>query len=252
VHRRVIVASALSIGILAAVLPVQAQSSFTVDPLLISLSAQNPSAVLSITNPTDRPMRFEIKGFKWDQPGTAGAMQLTPSSDIVIFPPLITIKPRMTQRIRLGTTAAFGPLEKNYRIMIEELPGDGAPAARTQVMIRTRVGLPVFLQSTTPTSSATIDQVRVANRTVTINFTNTGSTHVLLDEVVVRGMTAADEMIFEGSLQGWYVLAGKSRSWEYPLKPAQCRTTKVVEIEVFVNDALLTARATVPVGACIP
>lgn len=68
----------------------------------------------------------------------------------------------------------------------------------------------------------------------------------------VRGMAATDQMTFEESLQGWYVLAGKSRVWTYTLKPAQCKTTKFIEVDVLVNDALMTARADVPASACVP
>jgi fimbrial chaperone protein len=229
-----------------------AQASFSVDPLLIELNGQTNSAVLSITNPTAKELRFEIKAFVWDQTPPDGTMQLTATQDVVIFPPLVSIKPRMTQRVRVGTTVASGAIEKSYRIMVEELPtGDVKPVAN-QVAIRTRIGIPVFIEPTKAVRSGSIGNVAIKNRTVSVTLTNTGSKHVMVDEVVIRGMVATDEQSFEQSMQGWYVLAGKSRTWQYTFKPSQCRTTKFIEIEAFGHDKVLKNRVDVPAGACNP
>src|SRR5436190_489103 len=95
---------------------VRAQSTFSVDPLLIRLGADANNAVLTITNPTTHEIRFEIKGFAWDQAPPDGVMQLTPTNELVIFPPLVMLKARTTQRVRVGTTVAPGGVEKAYRL----------------------------------------------------------------------------------------------------------------------------------------
>ena len=240
-------------GILAAtVATATAQSSFSVDPLLVKLSPQASNAVITITNPTSKEIRFEIKAYSWDQSPPNGAMQLKPTTDLVIFPPLVTLRPRMTQRVRIGTTAAQGPIEKAYRLLIEELPSATVATTTNQVAVRTRIGIPVFLEPSKSTLSGRIDSVKVDKRLVSIALTNTGSTHAMVDSIVVRGMSGPDQPVFEDSIQGWYVLAGKSRIWEYTFKQAQCRTSKFVEIEVYAHDKVLTSRADVPAGACTP
>src|SRR5438045_3298200 len=101
-HARVAVAAACTIAATASF--IAAQSSFTVDPLLIRLNPQANNAVLTITNPTAKEIRFEIKAFAWDQAPPAGTMLLTATTDLVVFPPLVTLRPHMTQRVRIGTT----------------------------------------------------------------------------------------------------------------------------------------------------
>jgi fimbrial chaperone protein len=225
-----------------------AQASFSVDPLLIELDGQSNSAVLSITNPTAKEIRFEIKAFAWDQTPPDGTMLLTPTQEVVIFPPLVAIKPRMTQRVRVGAIAAPGGVEKSYRILVEELPtGDALPVA-----IRTRIGIPVFIAPTKVVRSSSIADVSIKNRTVSVTLSNTGSKHVMVDEVVIRGMVATDEQSFEQSMQGWYVLAGKSRTWQYTFKPTQCRASKFIEIEAYGHDRVLKNRIDLPAGACNP
>lgn len=229
-----------------------AQASFSVDPLLIELGGQNASAVLTITNPTAKEIRFEIKAYAWDQAPPQGAMLLTDTREVVIFPPLVSIKPRMTQRVRVGTTAAQGSVEKSYRIMVEELPTGDAPAVANQVAVRTRIGIPVFIAPVKSVRSGNVGGVAVKNRTVSVTLVNTGTIHAMVDDVIIRGMAAPDEMTFEQSIEGWYVLAGKSRTWEYTFPPTQCRPSKFIEIEVFAHDKTLKNKIDVPAGACNP
>jgi fimbrial chaperone protein len=243
---------AVLIVIAAGSVPAAAQSSFSVDPLRVNLSAENRSAVVSITNPSARELRFEIKAFTWDQAPPADDMQLAPTQEIVAFPPLVTIKPRTTQRVRIGTTATAGAMEKSYRLMVEELPDVTTSVAANQVNVRARVGIPVFLAPTKTALSGRLDSVVIKGRTVSVTLTNTGTVHAMVDNVVIRGMAGTEEMIFEEALQGWYVLPGKTRVWTYTMQPALCRRATAVEVEVFAHDKELKRRADVPAGACTP
>jgi fimbrial chaperone protein len=251
-HNRLVRTIAAAWTITAAAGAEAQNTTFSIDPLLIRLDGQTRNAVMTITNTSPREIRFEIKAFLWTQSPADSGMSLTPSTDLAIFPPLITLKPRMTQRVRIGTTAAQGAIEKAYRIMVEELPGNIAPAAANQVQVRTRIGVPVFIAPTKSTLSGRIDAVIIAKRSVSIPLVNTGTTHAMVDSVVVRGLSAPDEVVFENSLQGWYVLAGQSRTWTYRLNTAQCRQVKQLEIEVYAHDQMMTSRADVPAGACNP
>lgn len=225
---------------------------FSIDPLLIRLDAQNRNAVVTITNTSTKELRFEIKAFTWEQVPPDGAMKLTPTSDVAVFPPLVTLKPKSIQRVRVGTTVATGAVEKAYRIMVEELPSGAAPVAANQVAVRTRIGVPVFLAPTAPATSGRIDPPTIAKRALRIPLTNTGTTHAMVDSVVVRGMSAPDQVVFEDSMRGWYVLAGQTRTWQYDLKAAQCNAVKFVEIEVYAHERQLTSRLDVPAAACTP
>ena len=65
-----------------------------------------------------------------------------------------------------------------------------------------------------------------------------------------RGMAAPDQPVFEEAL-GWYVLAGKTRTWTYTIQPAQCRLVKFLEIEASAHDKQLTQRVDLAAGACV-
>ena len=226
------------------------QATFSIDPLLVQLDADNRNAVMTITNTSGRELRFEIKAHSWDQT-PAAAMQLTPTTDLVVFPPLVTLKPKSTQRVRIGTDVPQGAVEKSYRLMIEELPNTATPATGTKVAVRTRVGVPVFLAPTKSVRSGRMDPVTVTKGVVTVPLTNTGTIHAMVDEVSVRGMAAPDTPVFEEPLKGWYVLAGKTRTWTYTIQAAQCRQVKFLEVEATAHDKVLTQRVDLPAGACV-
>ncbi len=113
-----------------------------------------------------------------------------------------------------------------------------------------RIGVPVFLAPTKSVRSGRMETATVIKGVVSIPLTNTGSIHAMVDEVSVRGMAAPDQPVFEEALKGWYVLAGKTRTWTYTIQPAQCRLVKFLEIEASAHDKQLTQRVDLAAGAC--
>ena len=53
--------------------------------------------------------------------------------------------------------------------------------------LRTKVGIPVFVQPTKPSRSETIDGVSVENGKVLVRVRNTGNLHLLVDTISVKG-----------------------------------------------------------------
>ena len=98
-----------------------AAATFTVNPTQVFLNRTTRSALVTIKNETDKPVRFQLTMMAWTQdPG--GQMQLAPTSDVVFFPSLLTLNGREERRVRVGAEVPAGPVEKTYRLFIEELP----------------------------------------------------------------------------------------------------------------------------------
>jgi fimbrial chaperone protein len=249
-HVAYALSTTLALVIYAVATTAGSQTTFSIDPLMIELDASTRNAVMTITNASAKELRFEIKAFGWDQPRPNAVIQLAPTTDLVVFPELVTLKPKSSQRIRVGTDVPQGIIEKSYRLMIEELPAPTAPAEGTKVAVRTRIGVPVFLAPMKSVRSGRMEPVTVTKGVVSIPLTNTGSIHAMVDEVSVRGMAAPDQPVFEEALKGWYVLAGKTRTWTYTIQPAQCRLVKFLEIEASAHDKQLAQRVDLAAGAC--
>lgn len=208
-------------------------SSFKITPVKILLSRRAPTALLTLKNESDRRLRFQATVFIWSQT-PEGMMELSPTRDVVFFPPLLTVEPGTTRKVRLGAAAEFGTLEKSYRIFFEELPElepAGEPA-KSQLKIRTRMGIPIFLQPGETESGSRVEGAAASAGVLRFSVRNTGNVHVNLWGVRVNGLDAAGNPLFEREADGWYVLAGGSRDYAIELSNDGCE-----EIARFVIEA---------------
>lgn len=241
--------------VLTALLPAIAYgASFTVSPIQVYLSAKQTSTIVTVRNDSDESMRFQLTAMKWDQSET-GEMQLTPTTDVVFFPRLLTI-PRGDQRnVRVGIVVPFGETEKTYRLFIEELPpaSDAAGGAQNSVRMRTRMGIPIFAMPTTGRAGAAITDLRVENGRVVLRLENRGTSHVIPETIRVTGRTREGAAAFEKTISSWYVLAGRSQRFEVALTDRECRGAASVTSDVQIGESTsLTQTAPMTAASCTP
>src|SRR6266550_8294694 len=122
-----------------------AASAFKVTPVRVTFSGPS-STLLTLKNESDQPLRFQISSFVWSQ-DPKGAMQLTPTEDIVFFPALLSLNPAEERKVRVAATVAATDVEKTYRIFFEELPPLDTKNEKSgaQVRILTKMGIPIFV-----------------------------------------------------------------------------------------------------------
>jgi fimbrial chaperone protein len=224
-------------------------SNFTVSPTEVDLSATATSALVTLRNGSKSPLRFEVTVFSWAE-DEHGKMALAPSSDVTFFPKLVELAGGASRNIRVGINAGVArDVEQSFRLFIEELPDQSAPAANA-VALRTKIGIPVFVQPAKPSRSEAIDGVSVENGKVLVRVRNTGNLHLLVDTISVKGTggTAAPTFTKEGP--GWYVLPGATRIFEVPMTAAECKSTTSVAVEVIGHGKSLKGASQVSPAAC--
>jgi fimbrial chaperone protein len=215
-------------------------SAFKVTPVKVLLSRRAPTTLLTLKNESDRRLRFQASVFLWDQ-NREGKMELSPTRDIVFFPPVFTVEPGASRKVRVGAVAAFGSMEKAYRIFIEELaeldPTGGT--AGSQLQIRTRMGIPIFLQPDETESGSRVDSVAAQAGVLRFSVRNTGNVHVNLRGVRVKGLDPTGNSLFESESDGWYVLAAGSRDYEIDVPADRCEHVARFVIEARVDGGTL-------------
>jgi fimbrial chaperone protein len=233
-------------------------AAFNVKPTQIHLSARATSGLLDIRNESAETLRFQLSVFSWNQ-SDKGEMQLAPTQDVVFFPALMSLAPGEARKIRVGTSMPAGPLERSYRIFVEELPplvkAKDAKDGHTQIRVLTRMGIPIFVEPTA--ASAATAPGRIEPRTVrgdklTFEVKNTGNVHFQVRQARVLGLGAANENLFERAVPGWYVLAGGSRVFEVQPPKGVCGKTKELAFEVETEKATLQSRLDTRGGICGP
>jgi len=224
-------------------------SNFTVTPTEVNLSGSTTSALVTVRNRGRAPLRFEITLVSWSE-DEHGQMKLNPSADVTFFPKLVELPAGASRNIRIGINAgAAREVEQSFRLFVEELPDQSAPAANA-VALRTKVGIPVFVRPAKPTRTAVIDGVSVENGKVLTRVRNTGNLHISVDNISVKGTGGSAAPTFTKDGAGWYVLPGATRIFEVPMTAAECRSTTQVAVEVFGHNTSIKGASQVSPAAC--
>jgi len=180
-------------------------------------------------------------------------MALTPSSDVTFFPKLVELAGGASRNIRVGINAGTArDVEQTFRLFIEELPDQSAPASANAVALRTKIGIPVFVRPAKPSRSAVVDGVSVEQGKVLVRVRNTGNLHVSVDTISVKGTSGSAAPTFTKEGPGWYVLPGATRIFEVPMTPTECKSTTSVAVEVFGHGKSLKGASQVSPAACVP
>jgi fimbrial chaperone protein len=241
----VALAASLTLGQAAAA----SAATFSVNPVQIFLSAATRSALLTLKNETDQPIRFQLSVNAWAQdPG--GQMQLAPTTDIVFFPAMLTLQAHEERKIRIGATVSPGTVEKTYRIFVEELPPLEKKDAPTGVTMLTKMGIPIFLQPAKPVGLAALQELGVKDGHFGFRLQNNGNVHFIPQSVQTRGLDGSGAIILDTKADAWYVLAGTARVFDIAVPAAQCGQIRSLAVEARVSGAVLKETLQTPNGAC--
>ncbi len=224
-------------------------ASFSVNPTQLLLSGTAKSALLTLKNETDDAVRFQVTLMAWAQ-DPDGKMVLEPTEDVVFFPGLLTLGAREERRIRVGLVVAPAAVERTYRVFVEELPPleNGKPVVG--VAMRTKMGIPVFVQPIAVAAQVQLKDVAAANGRVSFRLVNTGTVHFTPESMRVRGIDASGSTVTEQSPESWYVLAGGRRDFDLAVPAVRCAEIRSFSVEARVMGKTLTQTVAAPDGAC--
>jgi fimbrial chaperone protein len=224
--------------------------TFQVSPTRVFLSAESSSALLTLRNDSNETLRFQLSVVAWDQ-SPQGEILLKPTDDIVFFPSLVTVAPGDERKIRTGVLTPTTATEKTYRIFVEELPSQNPEAMQktTQVRLLTRLGIPIFLQPNKRKIEGRVDDLALRKGLFSFQLKNTGNVHFVTQDIRVRGY-GPSETLFERELEGWYILAGGFRVYEFELPKNNCAKLKTLAVEVKTEESTLTENLDISAGSC--
>ncbi len=223
-----------------------------VSPVSVELTGRSPSALLAVRNAGREPLRFQVRAFAWDE-APSGEMKLEPTTDVVVYPPVGELAAGEARNLRVGVTAAPGPRERTWRIFLEEIPSAAAPAEGSQVRIRTRVGIPIFLAPQAGGGARPgVAWLALSGGKVRFTVRNEGEVHFRPSSIRVLLADAAGRTVAELPVPSWYVLAGRERIHEVAVPAEACRRAASVLAVASVEEGAVQAKAPVASGACGP
>ena len=197
---------------LAAFLPQLAgAAAWDIDPVRVELSPEQQTAAITIKNDSDQATSIQIQTVAWSQVG--GKDVYTPTRELLVSPPIVTIAPKSEQVIRAALRRqADASGELAYRINLQELPPPPAEGF-TGVQVALRIGLPVFVQSQKGDAASKMlwSVVRMSDNQLKVGLRNSGNAHVQVSDFSLY-VPGRDQPIV-GESGSNYVLAGQTREW---------------------------------------
>jgi fimbrial chaperone protein len=221
-----------------------------INPVVVSLSPAARSAIVVVRNSGQETTRFELQVRSWGQ-DPDGEMLLAPTAELAVYPPVLTLAPGEERNVRIGASTPFGPVEKTYRVFLQEMAPPEKPDAGVQVRVVSRIGLPVFLAPAKTVEKPLVADLAARAGKATFRLVNEGTVHVRPTSVKVVGLDAAGKQVVERELNAWYVLAGGERRYEAEIPKESCGAVREIEVQVTIPREVLRAKLQTP-NPCAP
>ena len=219
-------------------------SDISIVPIGLSLTPTRTTDLITLHNAGSSAVSMQLSAFQWDETPD-GKTKLTPTDDVVFFPPIVTVGPKEDRIVRVGAMVPFGFTEKAYRLIAEELPpprfeppAPGAPQqVVTKVVVLTRISMPIFLSPPSAAHQESIDGLAVQNGRVVFQLKNAGNSHVLSGGARITGWTAGNKALFStaGAVSG-YLLAGQPLQGRVELPNPPCNELQKIAVEVPITE----------------
>lgn len=239
----------LLLTLLFATLPAAA-AEWRVVPIRVDLGKDRRSDVVRLINEGKEKVSLQVEATEWTQ-DAQGEDIYEPTKDLVFFPNILTIEPKEERVLRTGLRSPAVEREKTYRLFIEEIP-DSSSSDATQVSIKIRFGLPVFVEPLQEEVQADISDLTLKKGRLAAEINNTGNVHVRINKLIVHGLDDEGQEIFREEKAGWYLLAGASRRYTLELPEKQCRRAATLRLEVDTDKIDPTRDLTVEPNRCRP
>jgi fimbrial chaperone protein len=176
-------------------------------------------------------------------------MLLSATEDVVVFPPLVTLAPGEQRNLRIGAATAFGPVEKTYRVFLQELAPPEKPEGPSQVRVLSRIGLPVFLVPAQVQDRTVLRDLAVRGGKASFRIVNDGNAHARPTSVKLEALGEDGTAVLERELTAWYVLAGGQRDYDLEIPRDLCAAVRKVVVTAALGRDVLRAEVAAP-SAC--
>jgi P pilus assembly chaperone PapD len=207
--------------LLAAIPGLLMADAFSIVPVRVELGKTKTSS-LTITNDTTA-RTFEVRAVTWSQDN--GVDTYKPTDELLVVPSTFHLDENASQVIRVSLNRATDAKEHAYRVFINEVVPAPQLAAGSVVATVLSVGIPAFVlpeNGRAPQGKLELTSTRTSAG-VRIEAHNAGVANLKAEELTV---SQGDNPLLQVT-PGDYLLAGTSRTWDYPLRNAAAGPVEV-------------------------
>ncbi len=213
-------------------------TSLSVSPVRVTLDVQHRSVALTLHNESNEPKVIQTELVHWNQQD--GDNVYTSSRDLLINPPIFTLKPGKHQVIRVGLNRKVDAKnELAYRLRLTEVPPP-PKGEFTGLRIALRLDLPVYVQpKETQKDLLNWKASRDVDGEVLLTLSNASNHHVQVKDIKLNEAAGGCQLV-DWQPAGFVLLAGQSR--QIRLKPDIEWNGRQIEFIAHINDGLVAAK----------
>jgi fimbrial chaperone protein len=203
-----------------------AAASLDVVPTRIEIASGSRSATVTLHNLSDADISMQADPVDWSQ-DEAAEDRYESSQDLLVVPRIFSIPPGQKQVVRVGLPMPWtGSEERAFRVFFTELAPSGLAESETGVLMRLRIGVPVFAAPAEAPAPA-LSLVR-SGRTADayeVVLANAGNTHLSVGDIRAVLASGGGPETVAADWAG-YLLPGRSRRLRIPI-PAGSRVAAI-------------------------
>ena len=222
---------ALAWLLLACTVPAVA-GRFSVAPIRVDFTAGTRIGAVTVTSEDDHPLVFRNTPSLWTQ-NAEGADVYTPSSDLVVTPPLLRVEAGVPRIVRIGTLREPGDVERSYRVFLEEQAPANPEGAGATIAVVIKFGVPVFVAPRSERVAGSAEIVERKRGRISMQVKNTGNVHFNVEAITANGVPVKD-------VSSWYLLPGTARRYDLAIPQEAC-TGPALDLRVQATRTVLAA-----------
>ncbi len=207
---------------------------FSVAPIRIDFSGALRIGTVTVTSEDDHPLIFKNSPSLWTQNADGGDVY-TPTTDLVITPPLLRVETGEPRIVRIGTLREPGDVERSYRVFLEEQAPSSPEGSGATIAVIIKFGVPVFVAPRSERIAGTAEVVERKPGRVTLQIKNSGNVHFNVTTITANGIAVKD-------VSSWYLLPGTTRRYDLAIPPEAC-TGSAVDLRIQATRTVLAASA---------
>ena len=224
-------------------------AEWRVTPLRLSFDRNVRSSAITITNESAENLHLSVNAVEWSQ-DSGGVDVYEETAEIIFFPKTLIIPSKQERVIRTGIRAPNGSNEKTYRLFLREV-ADPQKTGSTAVALTLQFGVPIFIKPVKEELRGEINQPRLSYDSIQAAIINTGNVHFRIYSVQFVGLNASGEQILAQEQNGWYLLAGATRTYTAPIAGEICSQLKAIEISAKTDRLTLNEKIDVDPAMCL-
>ena len=207
---------------------------FSVAPIRVDFAAGLRIGAVTVTSEDDHPLVFKNSPSLWTQNPDGGDVY-TPTSDLVVTPPLLRVETGEPRIVRIGTLREPGDVERSYRVFLEEQAPANPEGGGATIAVVIKFGVPVFVAPRSERVAGSAEIVERKPARVTLQVKNTGNVHFNVETITANGVALKD-------VSSWYLLPGTTRRYDLAIPPDAC-TGPAIDLRIQATRTVLSASA---------